>query len=68
LAQELPLYVKQQVMEVKLQEDAFGYFWSQMSDHLGLDGIMLQLMKFCKLLHAIMIDGIEYENPQTRPK
>jgi hypothetical protein len=51
-----------------LQESVLGYFWTQMSDHFGLDGRMLQLMKFCKLLHAIMIDGMEYEKPQTQQK
>jgi hypothetical protein len=50
------------------KNDVFGYFWSQMSDHHGLDGRMLQLMKFCKLLIAIMIDGMEYEKPQTQQK
>jgi hypothetical protein len=55
-------------MEVELQEDGFGYFLSQMIDHLGLDGRMLQLMQFCKFLHALMIDGMEYEKLQTQQK
>jgi hypothetical protein len=29
---------------------------------------MLHLMKFQKLLHAIMIGGMEYEKPQTHQK
>jgi hypothetical protein len=49
-------------------QDVFGYFWLPMSDHPGLDGRMLQLMKFCKILHAIIIDGMEYEKPQTQQK
>jgi hypothetical protein len=68
LAHELHLYVKQQGMEVELQEDVFGYFLSQMSNHPGLDRRMLQLMKFYKLLHAIMMDRMEYKKPQTQQK
>jgi hypothetical protein len=39
-----------------------------MNDHHGLDGRVLQLMNFCKLLHAIMIDEMKYEKPQTQQK
>jgi hypothetical protein len=55
-------------MDTFAKKKDFGHFWSQMIGYPGLDGRMLLLMKFHKLLHAIIISGMEYEKPQTQQK